>query len=80
MPSPRQARSSGTSQAAQAEAAQSSRRNDELLSEIFAKFDYVREAIAANEPPEHCCPLDSVKMKACPARFECWLSNKVVSE
>ncbi len=51
-------------------------RNDELLSEIFSKFDYVRECIAHNTPPEHCCPLDSVKMKACPARFECWLKDR----
>lgn len=51
-------------------------RNDALLSEIFAKFDYVRECIAHNTPPEHCCPLDSVQMKACPARFECWLKDR----
>lgn len=51
-------------------------RNDQLLSQIFAKFAYVRECIAANTPPEHCCPLDSVAMKACPARFQCWLSGK----
>ncbi len=51
-------------------------RNDRLLSEIFAKFDYVRECIATDTPPEHCCPLDSVRMKACPARFECWLAKK----
>lgn len=51
-------------------------RNDALLSEIFAKFDYVMECIANNTPPEHCCPLDSVQMKACPARFECWLKGK----
>lgn len=51
-------------------------RNDRLLSQIFAKFDRVLEAIANNTPPEHCCPLDSVKMKACPARFECWLKDK----
>lgn len=51
-------------------------RNDDLLSRIFAKFAYVRECIANDTPPEHCCPLDSVAMKACPARFECWLSGK----
>lgn len=51
-------------------------RNDELLSEIFAKFDYVRECIANNTPPDHCCSLDSIAMKSCPARFECWLSGK----
>ena len=53
-------------------------RNDRLLSDIFAKFDYVREAIATNTPPEHCCPLDSIQMKACPARYECWMANQVV--
>lgn len=55
-------------------------RNDRLLSDIFAKFDYVRECIATNTPPEHCCPLDSITMKACPARYECWLSHQVVHE
>lgn len=51
-------------------------RNDKLLSEIFDKFDYVRECIAASTPPEHCCPIDSTTMKSCPARFECWLAPK----
>lgn len=51
-------------------------RNDRLLSQVFAKFDHVRECIAADSPPEHCCSLDSVTMKSCPARFECWLSGK----
>lgn len=51
-------------------------RNDKLLSEIFAKFDYVRECIAHNTPPEHCCPLNSVAMQSCPARFQCWLVGK----
>lgn len=55
-------------------------RNDELLSQVFAKFDHVRECIAANTPPEHCCPLDSITMKACPARYECWLAGQVVVE
>lgn len=55
-------------------------RNDTLLSEIFDKFDYVRECIAANSPPEHCCPLDSIAMKACPARYSCWLAGQVVVE
>ena len=52
-------------------------RNDELLSRIFAKFDHVLECIAADTPPEHCCSLGSVQMKACPARFECWLKGGV---
>lgn len=55
-------------------------RNDRLLSDIFAKFDYVRECIATNTPPEHCCSLNSVAMQACPARYSCWLANKVVAE
>lgn len=55
-------------------------RNDRLLSQIFAKFDHVRECIAANTPPEHCCALDSIQMKSCPARYECWLAGQVVSE
>lgn len=55
-------------------------RNDTLLSDIFAKFDYVRECIATNTPPEHCCPPDSIQMKSCPARFSCWLAKKVVVE
>jgi hypothetical protein len=55
-------------------------RNDALLSEIFDKFAYVRECIATNTPPEHCCPLDSIAMKSCPARYECWLKGQVVTE
>ena len=55
-------------------------RNDVLLSRIFAKFAHVRDCIATSTPPEHCCPLDSVTMKACPARYECWQANKVVVE
>lgn len=53
-------------------------RNDALLAEVFAKFAHVRDCIAANTPPEHCCPLNSVQMKACPAKFECWLSKKTL--
>ena len=52
-------------------------RNDQLLSEIFAKFDHVRDCISNDAPPDHCCPIDSVAMKACPARHSCWLSGKV---
>lgn len=55
-------------------------RNDELLSQIFAKFDYVRECIALDTPPEHCCSLGSVQMQACPARFECWQAGQVVPQ
>jgi hypothetical protein len=52
-------------------------RNDALLTDIFAKFDYVRESIAANRPPEHCCAKGSAVMKKCPARYECWLKSEV---
>ncbi len=50
-------------------------RNDELLSKIYKKFDYVRECIALNTPPKPCCALGSNEMKGCPARFECWLKE-----
>ena len=53
-------------------------RNDALLSEIYAKFDLVRESIALNRPPPHCCAIDSKEMKECPARYECWLKRKVI--
>lgn len=54
-------------------------RNDKLLTEIYTKFDYVRERIELNIPPKHCCTLGSPEMKECPARFECWLANQKVS-
>lgn len=50
-------------------------KNEKLLQSVFDKFDHVRECIAAGTPPAHCCALDSVEMKSCPARFECWLSD-----
>jgi hypothetical protein len=55
-------------------------RNDELLTDIFEKFDYVRASIAANKPPEHCCAKGSAEMKKCPARFECWLRKEVTTD
>lgn len=55
-------------------------RNDKLLREIFAKFDYVRECIALNSPPEYCCSPGSKEMDKCPARYECWLKKTVVSD
>ena len=51
-------------------------RNDELLSDIYRKFDNVREAIALNQPPRFCCAPESKEMKACPARFQCWLKDE----
>jgi hypothetical protein len=51
------------------------RRNDFLLEQIFEKFAYVRQCIKDNEPPRHCCALDSDEMKSCPARFQCWLKE-----
>lgn len=53
-------------------------RDDDLLARTFAKFDYVREAIAANEPPPYCCNKGSTTMKKCPARFECHLRDEVI--
>jgi hypothetical protein len=48
-------------------------RDDNLLDEIFDKFDYVRECVENNTPPGHCCGLpDSKEVKKCPCRFVCW--------
>ncbi|WNT44781.1 HNH endonuclease [Mycobacterium phage Yassified] len=52
-------------------------RNDQLLTQIFQKFDYVRECIALNKVPEYCCMPQSKEMDACPARYQCWLKDKV---
>ena len=52
-------------------------RNDTLLSEIYQKFDFVRESIALNKPPKYCCPYDSPAMKTCAARGVCWLAEEV---
>jgi hypothetical protein len=50
-------------------------RDRELLDGIYGKFDRVREAIATNTPPRHCCALESQQMHDCPARYECWLKK-----
>lgn len=50
------------------------RKNQPLLDEVYAKFDYVRECIARDTPPQHCCAFDSPEMKKCPARGVCWLA------
>lgn len=55
------------------------KRDQELIDSIYAKFDRVRAAIAANEPPKHCCPPDSKEMEKCPARYSCWLKEEVVA-
>lgn len=47
-------------------------KNQRLVDEIYAKWDRVRAAIAADIPPQRCCSLNSGTMKSCPARFECW--------
>ena len=51
------------------------RRDHELLDEIYAKFDRVREAIAENKPPRYCCAEGSAVMHECPARYVCWLAE-----
>ena len=53
-------------------------RDRKLLDALYAKFDRVRAAIAANEPPRHCCAEDSVARKACPARNVCWGASEAV--
>jgi len=50
-------------------------RDRKLLDMIYSKFDRVRAAIAANEPPKHCCAPDSPTMQKCAARFSCWLAK-----
>jgi hypothetical protein len=54
------------------------KRDPLLLGEIYARFDRVRAAIAANEPPRYCCAEGSTQMKSCPARFVCWLADAPV--
>lgn len=51
------------------------RRDPVLIESIYAKFDRVRAAIAANEPPKYCCAPDSTEMEACPARYQCWMKE-----
>ncbi|QDF18642.1 Cas4 family exonuclease [Gordonia phage Pupper] len=53
------------------------KRNDRLLMEIFDKFARVRESIARDTPPAHCCALGSPEMDKCPARYVCWLRDEV---
>lgn len=55
-------------------------RNDALLSQIFAKFDYVRECVALGTPPEYCCAPGTKEMEACPAKLECWLKKTVIKD
>ena len=50
-------------------------RNDTLLSEVYSKFDYVRECVALNKPPKYCCTYESTTMKGCAARALCWLAE-----
>lgn len=50
-------------------------RDDALLEQIYSKFDYVRRAVANNEPPPVCCPYDSPTMRGCHARYACWLKE-----
>jgi hypothetical protein len=52
-------------------------RDDDLLAKVFAKFDYVRECVRNNTPPPHCCTKNTRKMHDCPARYQCWLADKV---
>lgn len=49
-------------------------KNAVLVEEIYQKFDLVREAIANDTPPRHCCAEGSQEMNNCPARYVCWLA------
>lgn len=47
-------------------------RNDKLLSEIFDKFDYVRECLALNRVPvDPCCAPGSIERDRCAAKLIC---------
>ena len=48
------------------------RRNDELLSEIYGKFDRVLDALESDTLPAPCCSFGSSTMKECPFRETCW--------
>lgn len=50
-------------------------RNENLLKEIYDKWDRVIEAVENNTPPRHCCPLGSSTMESCTFRYECWLGE-----
>ena len=50
-------------------------RNDVLLGETYAKFDYVRESIRTNTPPPYCCAYKSKEMASCEMRHACWLKD-----
>lgn len=45
------------------------RRDRELLDRIYGKFDRVRAAISANEPPRDCCGIAATD---CPCHHLCW--------
>jgi hypothetical protein len=48
------------------------KRNEELLGEIYHRWNYVRECIKTNTiPTEKCCGLDSPTMERCGARHLC---------
>lgn len=49
------------------------KRNRQLLDEIYGKFDRVRAALAAGDPPiGRCCAVDTPEMQSCPARHICY--------
>jgi hypothetical protein len=48
------------------------RRNDVLVSEIYGKWERVREALALDIPPRCACPLGSAAAKKCVSNVACW--------
>jgi hypothetical protein len=50
-------------------------KDQQLLDDIYGKFDRVRAAIASDTIPRHCCNAGSPEMKKCPARGVCWLKE-----
>jgi len=48
------------------------KKDPQLLSEIYARWEYVQQCIATNTPPsEKCCDWDSKEMSECPAQHLC---------
>ncbi|MBF0934071.1 MAG: hypothetical protein HXK00_00325 [Abiotrophia defectiva] len=47
-------------------------RNDAKLSEVYEKFDSVRDDLALDIMPKPCCEPGSGIMQECPFRYVCW--------
>lgn len=48
------------------------KRDDEVLSEVYQKFDDVRDALELDIMPPPCCAPNTATHKECPFRYVCW--------